>query len=106
MAIIPYQPTYAVNPKYGFRYLSQPYAPNVTPPYQPPVIQGLDGSNAAAPSVLGTQQGTYGSGDTIQTIDKVPAAQASGYQAGQSNLAAGLGTIAGMATGIPFLGTI
>ncbi|MDC3283276.1 hypothetical protein OAV41_01750 [Planctomycetota bacterium] len=106
MAIIPYQPTYAVNPKYGFRYLSQPYAPNVTTPYQPPVIQGLDGSGAAAPAVLGTQQGTYGSGDTIQSIDKVPAAQASGYQAGQSNLASGLGTIAGMATGIPFLGTI
>jgi len=104
MAIIPYQPTYAVNPKYGFRYLSQPYVPNVTSPSQP--LQGLDGSLAAAPAVLGTQQGTYGGDNTPPTIDKVPAAQASGYQQGRQDIAGGLGTMLGAATGIPFLGTI
>jgi len=106
---IPYQPTFTINPKYGFRYAAQPHIPNVS-------NGNLNTSQATPPPSLGTQQSTppqpqqqqasYMNDPFPQGIDKRPIAQSLGYTAPRSNLAAGLGTIAGMATGVPFLGTM
>lgn len=54
---IPYQPTFSLQPKYGFRYGPSTFAPAVTSAATPPPTYGLDGSAAAPPQVLGTQQG-------------------------------------------------
>ena len=53
---IPYQPTFKLQPKTGFRYSSQPFVPPVQPINAPPPL-GLDGSAAAAPPVMGAGQG-------------------------------------------------
>jgi len=106
---IPYQPTFTINPKYGFRYAAQPHIPNVS-------NGNLNTSQATPPPVMGTQQSTppqpqqqtvnYSDDPFPQGIDNRPIAQSLGYTAPRSNIAAGLGTIAGMATGVPFLGTM
>ena len=113
MAVIPYQPTYSVQPKYGFRYLSQPPVPNVTTPKEPPKV-GLDGSRAAAPAVMGAQEGQSYLDDPfddaqfggVQDSTRRSVAGELGYQQAGSSLAGGLGTIVGMAAGIPLLGTV
>jgi len=106
---IPYQPTFTVNPKYGFRYLAQPHIPNIS-------NGNLNTSQATPPPAMGTQQGTppqpqqqqvnYMDDPFPQGIDKRPIAQSLGYTAPRNNIAAGLGTMLGMATGVPFLGTM
>ena len=53
---IPYQPTFSLQPKYGFRYSAQPFAPPSAPVAAPPPA-GLQGSAATPPPVMGTQQG-------------------------------------------------
>ena len=53
---IPYQPTFSLQPKYGFRYSAQPFAPPSAPVAAPPPA-GLQGSSATPPPVMGTQQG-------------------------------------------------
>ena len=100
MASIPYQPTYSVQPKYGFRYSASQFAPagqTVTPP-----PAGLQGSPATPPPVMGTQQGTaapaytqdpLNSGDGADQpapVDNRALAQSYGYKSGTQNIAAGL----------------
>ena len=53
---IPYQPTFKLQPKTGFRYSSQPFVPPTQPINSPPPL-GLDGSAAAPPPTMGGQQG-------------------------------------------------
>jgi hypothetical protein len=84
---IPYQPTFSLQPKYGFRYSAQPFAPPSAPVAAPPPA-GLQGSAAAPPPVMGTQQGgqTNWQSDPFQGgSDKIPAAQRMGYTAGTQN---------------------
>ena len=107
MASIPYQPTYSVQPKYGFRYSASQFAPagqTVTPP---PV--GLQGSPATPPPVMGTQQGTAspaytqdplssgGASDDYpngnNTVDNSALAKSYGYERGNTNIAAGLASM-------------
>lgn len=84
---IPYQPTFSLQPKYGFRYSAQPFAPPSSPVAAPPPA-GLQGSAAAPPPVMGTQQGgqTNWQSDPFQSdSNKIPAAQTLGYAAGTQN---------------------
>ena len=103
MAVIPYQPTYSVQPKYGFRYMTQPPIPNVQPVAPPPKI-GLDGSKAAPPAVMGVQQGQSYLNDPFDddqfggVQDKRPVAQALGYQRGTQNPANILRAVPGVGT--------
>ena len=84
---IPYQPTFSLQPKYGFRYSAQPFAPPSAPVAAPPPA-GLQGSAATPPPVMGTQQGgqTNWQSDPFQSDpNKIPAAQTLGYAAGTQN---------------------
>ena len=108
MATIPYQPSFSIQPKHGFRYSSQPQVPAVAPvtaPQAPPKV-GVDGSEAAAPATMGAQE-SYGDdpfGDVDFSVNKTGVAQTLGYQQPKSNIAQGIGTVLGAATGIPFIG--
>ena len=83
---IPYQPTFSLQPKYGFRYSAQPFAPPSAPvAAPPPPPAGLQGSAATPPPVMGTQQGgqTNWQSDPFQSDpNRIPAAQTLGYAAG------------------------
>lgn len=113
MSVIPYQPTFSVQPKHGFRYLSQPQIPNVAPPANQPVPpRGLNNSQATPPPVMGTQASNnylndpFDSGQFGGVQDKRPIAQSYGYQQPASNVLGGIGTIAGMMAGVPGLGYV
>jgi hypothetical protein len=102
---IPYQPTFSLQPKYGFRYSAQPFAPPSAPVAAPPPA-GLQGSAATPPPVMGTQQGgqTNWQSDPFQSDpNKIPAAQTLGYAAGTQNPLGMLGpTIASLLKGMFF----
>lgn len=94
MATIPYQPTYTVQPKYGFRYGPSAFAPTISTVAPPPV--GLQGSQATPPPVMGTQQGSptpayyqdplaQGGGREGGQPDYRPVAQQLGYTPGQQH---------------------
>ena len=112
MAVLPYQPTYSIQPKYGFRYMTQPPIPNVSGG-QPSVPRPgtLGGSKAAPPPVMGAQE-TPGylsdpfSDDDFGAVDKRPIARRLGYQAPASNIAGGIGTMLGAMAGVPFVGSM
>lgn len=103
MASIPYQPTYSVQPKYGFRYAASQFAPAGQTVAPPPV--GLQGSSATPPPVMGTQQGTTapaytqdplnsgGGADQPAPVDNRALAQSYGYESGTQNIAAGLASM-------------
>lgn len=107
MAVIPFQPTYSVQPKHGFRYAAQPAVANVAPAAPPKV--GLDGSKAAAPPVMDKPQATYMSdpfeGNDFQQTNNTGVAQKLGYQQPASNIAGGIGTVLGAMAGIPMVGS-
>jgi hypothetical protein len=112
MAVLPYQPSFSVQPKYGFRYMAQPHIPNVSQPTPPVPKPGtLNGSKAAPPPVMGAQESPgylsdpFGD-DDFGAVDKRPIAQSLGYQAPASNIAQGIGTVAGMMAGVPGLGYV
>jgi hypothetical protein len=100
---IPYQPTFKLQPKTGFRYASQPFVPPTQPINAPPPL-GLDGSGAAPPPVMGAQQGPayandpFGGGDNQFQANYKPAAQSLGYTQGTQNPM-------NMLRGVPVLGT-
>jgi len=101
---IPYQPTFSLNPKTGFRYSTQPFVPPQQPINAPPPL-GLDGSSAAPPPTMGGQQGPayandpFGDGGDNQfQADYKPAAQSLGYTQGTQNPL-------GMLQAVPILGT-
>lgn len=103
---IPYQPTFKLQPKTGFRYSSQPFVPPVQPINAPPPL-GLDGSAAAAPPVMGAGQGPayandpFGGGDNFQPNQdqaRINQAQSYGYTRGTQNPI-------GLLQGVPVLGT-
>jgi hypothetical protein len=110
MAVIPYQPTYSVQPKFGFRYMAQPAIPNVQPVQSKPVVPGLDGSKAAPPAVLGSQESTASYLDDpfddkdFDPRDNRYVAQTLGYQAGQQNPANLLRAIPGVGTAMNLTG--
>ena len=113
MAVLPYQPTYSVQPKYGFRYMTQPPVPNVSQPQQPVPRPGtLGGSKAAPPPVMGAQETPGYLSDPFDdnqfggVRDKRPIAQSLGYQAPASNVLGGIGAMAGMMAGVPGLGYV
>jgi len=100
---IPYQPTFSLNPKTGFRYSTQPFVPPQQPINTPPPL-GLDGSSAAPPPTMGGQQGPayandpFGGNDNQFQADYRPAAQSLGYTRGTQNPM-------GMLQAVPILGT-
>jgi len=102
---IPYQPTFKLQPKTGFRYSSQPFVPPTQPINSPPPL-GLDGSAAAPPPTMGGQQGPAYANDPFgdggnnfqQQSNYVPAAQSLGYTQGTQNPL-------GILQGVPILGT-
>ena len=100
---IPYQPTFKLQPKTGFRYSSQPFVPPTQPINAPPPL-GLDGSGAAPPPVMGAQQGPayandpFGGGDNQFQANYKPAAQSLGYTQGTQNPM-------NILRGVPVLGT-
>jgi hypothetical protein len=95
---IPYQPNYKLQPKTGFRYSAQPFAPPTQPINAPPPL-GLDGSAAAPPPTMGGQQGPayandpFGGGDNQAESDRLQAntqsrinqAESYGYTRGTQN---------------------
>lgn len=89
MSTIPYQPTYKLQPQYGFRYGPSTFAPPAAPINAPPPL-GLDGSAAAPPLVLGTQQGAsyandpFGDDNHFQASNqnRISTAQSYGYEKG------------------------
>ena len=93
---VPYQPTYTLNPKYGFRYGPSTFGPTTTNLTSPPPV-GLDGSSAAPPPVLGSQEGQYnqsldGGNDYLQDQQtqqqnqaRITQAQSYGYTQGVQN---------------------
>jgi len=102
---IPYQPTFSLNPKTGFRYSTQPFVPPQQPINAPPPL-GLDGSSAAPPPVMGGQQGPayandpFGGGDNYQPNQnqaRINQAQSYGYTKGVQNPA-------GIVRGFPVIG--
>ena len=101
---IPYQPTFALQPKYGFRYGPSAFAPATAPINAPPPPLGLQGSAAAPPPVMGTQQGPayandpFGGNDFQQQPNYEPAAQSLGYTKGTQNPL-------GILQAVPVLGT-
>ena len=110
MAVIPYQPTFSVQPKYGFRYMSQPPIPNVNQTQQPPKV-GLDGSKSAPPQVMGVQESTtsyindpFDDNQFGGVRDKRPVAQALGYQQPASNVGSAIGGFLGAMAGVPVIG--
>jgi hypothetical protein len=101
---IPYQPTFALQPKHGFRYGPSAFAPATAPINAPPPPLGLQGSAAAPPPVMGTQQGPaysndpFGGNDFQQQPNYEPAAQKLGYTKGTQNPL-------GILQAVPVLGT-
>lgn len=101
---IPYQPTFALQPKHGFRYGPSAFVPATAPINAPPPPLGLQGSAAAPPPVMGTQQGPsyandpFGGNDFQQQPNYVPAAQSLGYTQGTQNPL-------GILQAVPVLGT-
>ena len=106
---IAYQPNYKLQPKTGFRYSAQPFAPAQQPINAPPPL-GLDGSAAAPPPVMGSGQGSsapmyaqdpYGDngGGNLQANNqaRINQSQSYGYTPGNQNPA-------GIIRGIPFVG--
>jgi lysozyme len=93
---VPYQPTYTLNPKYGFRYGPSTFGPTTTNLTSPPPV-GLDGSSAAPPPVMGSQEGQYnqnldGGSDYLQDQQtqqqnqaRITQAQSYGYTQGVQN---------------------
>jgi hypothetical protein len=87
---IPYQPNYKLQPKTGFRYSAQPFVPPQQPINAPPPL-GLDGSAAAAPPVMGGQQGPAYANDPFSDNNqpnnqpRINQAQSYGYTQGVQN---------------------
>ena len=93
--------------------MTQPPVPNVSQPQQPVPRPGtLGGSKAAPPPVMGAQETPGYLSDPFDdnqfggVRDKRPIAQSLGYQAPASNIAGGIGAIAGMMAGVPGLGYV
>ena len=101
MSTIPYQPTYQLQPKYGFRYGPSNFGQPTQPINQPPPL-GLQGSGATPPPVMGTGSGgiqpqfandPFGGGDNQAENDRLQAnnqerinmAQSLGYPQGKGN---------------------
>jgi len=94
---IPYQPTFSIQPRHGFRYAGANFAPPVAPPgsVAPP---GLQGSAAAPPPVMGS--GAGGMSDPFAGNDGFERAQRNyatdfGYQQGTQNPMGVLGMLPG-----------
>ena len=107
---IPYQPTFKLQPKTGFRYASHPFVPPVQPINAPPPL-GLDGSAAAAPPVMGAGQGPayandpFGGGDNQAESDRFQAnRQAKINQAESYGYTKGVQNPAGIVRGFPLVG--
>ncbi len=94
---IPYQPTYSLQPKYGFRYGPSSFAPPQAPIAPPPV--GLQGSPATPPPVMGTQQGTAAPAytqDPLQAGGDLQNQQAEAYNQARINQAQSYGYTQGV----------
>ncbi len=94
---IPYQPTYSLQPKYGFRYGPSSFAPPQAPIAPPPA--GLQGSPATPPPVMGTQQGTAAPAytqDPLQAGGDLQNQQAEAYNQARINQAQSYGYTQGV----------
>ena len=108
---IPYQPTYSLQPKYGFRYGPSSFAPPQAPIAPPPA--GLQGSPATPPPVMGTQQGTAAPAytqDPLQAGGDLQNQQAEAYNQARINQAQSYGytqgvqSPAGIVRAVPVVG--
>ena len=101
MSTVTYQPSYSTSKggRFGFRYLAQPPAPNISNPAIPP-NQTVDSSQATPSKTMGSgsnmQDPFVGDSDFEFAANKIPAAQSLGYTQGTQSLL----------NAIPVVGTI